>query len=91
MEVPRICGVRLTTSAPCTHGAITGIIGIPSNVSHSRIQQSLPRKLFSEQVLHAPEATCRYGAFFRRRGGLRRCGGGGTVGGGTVRGEVQTA
>lgn len=75
----------LTTCAPRTHSAVTRNIGVASDIPHSRINETLARELFPEEVLHTPEAACRHRTFFRRR-----CGDSGGTGAGTVRREVQT-
>ena len=54
----------LTTSPPRTHCPITRTVGITSNISDPRIQQSLAREVLAVQVLHAPETARCHGTFF---------------------------
>ena len=55
------------TSCPSrANRAVARIVGITTNVSHSRIQQTFAIETFPEQVFHAPEATCCDSAFLSR-------------------------
>lgn len=57
-------GWRRTPCPPRTHKPITRIVRRASNVPDLRVQQSLPpTKVFAVQVLDAPEAPGRDGAF----------------------------
>ena len=64
----------LTASSPGAHSTIARVVGIPANIPHPRIQQSLLTKVPPKQVFYAPEAPGGNSTFF---GVLGDRGGGG--------------
>lgn len=59
-----------TSSPPRAYGAIARIVGVATDISHFRIDESFALEVFAEQVLNAPEAAGGNGAFLGSVGDL---------------------
>ncbi len=75
------CREVRTSSIPPTHGPVTRIRAIATNIPHPRIQQPFPIKVLAEKMFDAPETAGGQGAFFGVVGdGLGGGGAGGVEG-----------